>query len=104
MVLLSFLSALALVVPTTAFVVVRGVGLWRQLKHTGAALGAELSSFEQRSARAERLLAEADRSSGELELALERLRVSRARLQVLLAALDRAQSRVHWLRAFVPIR
>jgi hypothetical protein len=104
MVLLAFLCALALVLAAIVFVVVRGIGLWRQVKRTGGALSAELSSFEERSARAERLLAEADRSSRELNLALERLRTSRARLQVLVDALDRAQRRVHWLRAFVPIR
>lgn len=104
MVLLAFLCALALVLAATVFVVVRGFALWRRVKRTGRAFGAELSLFEERSARAERLLAEADRSSRELQVALERLRMSRARLQVLLDALDRAQRRVHWLRAFVPIR
>jgi hypothetical protein len=103
-VLLAFLAALALVLAATVFAVVRGIGLWRQAKRTGGAFSAELTLFEQRSARAERLLAETDRSSRELGLALERLRMSRARLQVLVDALDRAQRRVHWLRAFVPIR
>jgi hypothetical protein len=103
-VLLSFLCGLALVVAATAFVVVRGVGLWRQLKRTGGAFTAELSLFDERAARTERLLAEADRSSRELENALERLRLSRARLQVLLDALERAQERVRWLRVFLPIR
>jgi hypothetical protein len=103
-VLLSFLGALALVVAATAFVVVRGVGLWRQLKRTGGAFTAELGLFEERAARAERLLAEADRSSRELQVALERLRASQARLQVLLEALDRAQGRLRWLRVFIPVR
>jgi hypothetical protein len=103
-VLLSFLCGLALVVAATAFVVVRGVGLWRQLKRTGGALTAEVSLFDERSARTERLLAEADRSNRELEVALERLRLSRARLQVLLDALDRARARVRWLRLFLPAR
>lgn len=104
MVLLSFLCGLALVVVATAFVVVRGVGFWRQLKRTGGALTAELALFDERSARTERLLAEADRSSRELEVALERLRLSRARLHVLLEALERAQRRVRWLRVFLPVR
>jgi hypothetical protein len=104
MVLLAFLCALALVLATIVYVVVRGLELWRQMKRTGGAFEAELSLFEERSARAERLLAEAARSSSELEIALARLRVSRARLQVLVDSLERAQRRVHWLRAFVPIR
>jgi hypothetical protein len=103
-VLIAFLAGLALVVAGTAFMVVRAVGFWRQAKRTGGAFGVELSSFEERSARTERLLAEADRASNDLDAALERLRVSRARLQVLLGALDRAQARMGWLRAFVPIR
>jgi hypothetical protein len=103
-VLLSFLFGLALVIAATAFVVVRGVGLWRQLTRTGGAFTAELSLFEERSERTERLLAEADRSNRELEIALERLRLSRARLQVLLGALERARARVRWLRLFLPIR
>jgi hypothetical protein len=35
-------------------------------------------------------------------LALERLRMSQARLQVLRTALERSQDRVRWLRAFLP--
>ena len=103
MVLLSFLSGLALVAAATAFVVVRGLGLWRQLRRTGGALTAEVSLFDERAARTERLLAEADRSNRELQAALERLRLSRARLQVLLDALERARARVRWLRLFLPV-
>jgi len=103
-VLLAFLAGLALVVVGATLTVVRAVGLWRQMKRTGGTFGVELSSFEERSARTERLLAEADRASSDLDAALERLRVSRARLHVLLGALDRAQARVGWLRAFVPSR
>jgi hypothetical protein len=102
-VLVSFLSGLALVVAATAFVVVRGVGLWRQLKRTGGALTTEVSLFDDRAARTERLLAEADRSNRELQAALERLRLSRAHLQVLLEALERARARVRWLRLFLPV-
>jgi hypothetical protein len=103
-VLVGFLCGLALVVAATAFVVVRGVGLWRQLKRMGGAFTAELSRFDERSARTERLLAEAEQSNRELELALERLRLSRARLQVLIDALERARARVRWLRLFLPAR
>jgi hypothetical protein len=104
MVLLAFLAGLVLVIAATAFCVVRGFQLWRQAKATGRTLGEEVAQFDARSARTERLLAEADRSSKELEAALARLRVSRARLQVLLAALERAQARTRWLRAFLPVR
>ncbi len=103
MVLLSFLSGLALVVAATAFVVFRGFDLWRQLRRTGGALTAEVTLFDERAARTERLLVEADRSNRELQAALERLRLSRARLQVLLDALERARARVRWLRLFLPV-
>ena len=103
MVLLAFLAGLAIVIVATAVCVVRGVRLWRQMKRTSRTLGAELNTFEARTVRTEALLAEVERRSGELESALERLRVSRARLQVLRDALESAQARTRWLRAFLPI-
>jgi hypothetical protein len=103
MVLASFLFGLALVLAATVFVAVRGVGVWRVAKATGGQFTAELALFEERSARTESLLAEADASSRDLQAALERLRVSQARLQVLREALDRSQDRVRWLRVFLPL-
>lgn len=103
MVLWSFLAGLAAVVAGLAFLVVRGVALWRQAKRTGRALTSELSAFEERSARTERVLEEAGRASRDLELALERLRVSRRRLEVLRASLERSATRTRWLRAFLPV-
>ena len=102
MVLAAFLLGLLLVLVATVFVVVRGIGLWRQTKRTGRTLGSELISFEERAARAERHMSEWERSSRELELALDRLRISQARLRVLLDSVERAQSRVRWIRVFVP--
>jgi exonuclease VII small subunit len=102
-VLLSFLAGLAFVIVATAVCVVRGVRLWRQLKRASRAIGAELNTFEARTARTETLLAQVERKSGELEAALERLRISRARLQVLRDALESAQGRLRWLRALLPI-
>ena len=104
MILTAFLVGLVLVLVGLVFVVVRAVALWRQGKRTGAAFGDELALFEQRSARAERLLAEADRANQDLQAAVERLRVSRARLNVLLGSLETAQRRTRWLRAFLPVR
>jgi hypothetical protein len=104
MVLLALLVGLLAVIAATVFVVVRGLGLWRQAKSTGAALAAEVARFEERSARTERLLSEADRANRDLQVALERLHASRARLQVLTDSLARAQRRVAWLRVFLPAR
>lgn len=103
-ILLSFLAGLFLVVAASGYVAVQGVGLWRQTKRTGGAFTGELARFDERAARTERLLAEFDRSSQELVAAQERLRISRARLQVLTGSLEAAQRKTAWLRAFVPSR
>lgn len=103
MLLVAFLAGLLAVLGAAALAVVRGVALWHQAKRTGRALSAELSTFAERSARTERLLAEADASSQELQQALARLRASRARLAVLVRAVERAGARTRWLRAFLPV-
>ena len=104
MVLTAFLVGLVLSLVGLFVVVVRAVALWRQGKRTGSAFGDELALFEERSARAERLLAEADRANQDLQAAVERVRVSRARLNVLLESLETAQRSTRWLRAFLPAR
>ncbi|MCS7007477.1 MAG: hypothetical protein NZL88_07980 [Gaiellaceae bacterium] len=101
MVLAAALVALVPATAATAYALLRGIALWRQAKGTARALGAELATFEERAARAERLLAEAERGSRELEAALARLRASRERLAVLVRALERAGARTRWLRAFL---
>jgi hypothetical protein len=103
-ILTAFLVGLVLSLVGLVVVVVRGVALWRQGKRTGRAFGDELALFEERSARTERLLAEADRANQDLQAALERLRVSRAKLDVLLGSLEKAQRSTRWLRAFLPVR
>ena len=103
MVLAAFLIGLVLVMAATVVCVVRGVRMWKQMKRTSRTMGAELAAFEARTARTETLLARAESRSNELEAALERLRVSRARLQVLQDAVESAQARLRWLRAFMPI-
>jgi hypothetical protein len=104
MVLAAFLVGLVLSLGATVFAAVRGVGLWRVARRVGGEIGAELATFEERTVRTERLLAESDRASRDLQAALARLRVSQARLQVLLDAVDRSQHRVRWLRVFLPAR
>ena len=104
MVLTAFLIGLVLGLVGLFVVIVRGIALWRQGKRTGGAITSELDLFEERTARTEQLLAEAERASGDLQAAAERLRVSRARLQVLLASLETAKRRTRWLRVFLPAR
>lgn len=104
MILTAFLVGLTLALVGLFVVAIRGLALWRQAKHTGGLFTRELALFEERSARAEQLLADADRSNQELQAATERLRVSRAQLDVLLGSIETAQRRTRWLRAFLPVR
>jgi hypothetical protein len=103
-VLASFLVGLVLVVGATVFVAVRAFALWRDARGTSGRISDELSLFDERAARTERLLADAETASKELEAALERLRLSRARLDVLLDSLEAAQRRTRWLRVLLPLR
>ena len=104
MIVTAFLIGLVLTLVGTSVAVVRGVTLWRDGKRTGRAFTSELARFDERSARTERLLAEADRASQDLQAAAERLRTSRAQLDVLLGSLEAAQRRTRWLRVFLPVR
>ena len=104
MILTAFLVGLALFLVGLVVVVVRGVALWRQGKRTGGLFSSELELFEERSARAEQLLADADRANKDLQAATDRLRASRAQLDVLLASIETARRRTRWLRAFLPVR
>jgi hypothetical protein len=103
-VLTAFLIGLTLSLVGIFVVSVRGVALWRQGKRTGGSITSELALFEERTARTEQLLAEAERASQDLLAATERLRISRARLQVLLDSLETAQRRMRWLRVILPSR
>ncbi|HEU5206584.1 MAG TPA: hypothetical protein VFT94_03135 [Gaiellaceae bacterium] len=104
MILTAFLVGLVLVVVGLFVVVIRGVALWKQGKRTGKAISTELALFEERSARTEELLAEAERAQADLQAATGRLRVSRAQLQVLLGSLEGARRSTRWLRVFLPTR
>ncbi len=104
MILSAFLVGLTASLVGLFVAVVRGLALWRQGKRTGGAFTSELALFEERSARAERLLDEADRAHQDLRAATERLRVSRAQLQVLFGSIDDARRKTRWLRAFLPVR
>ena len=104
MILTAFLLGLTLALVGICIVVVRGLALWRQGKRSGRTITSELELFEERAARTEELLADAERASQDLHAATERLRVSRAQLQVLLGSLEAAQRRTRWLRVFLPTR
>jgi hypothetical protein len=103
-VLLAFLVGLVVSIAALVFCIVRGIQLWRQARRTGAVFSAEMSRFEERSLRTERLLSEYEDANEELQVALARLQVDRARLAVLTGALERAKQRTRWLRAYLPAR
>jgi hypothetical protein len=100
----AFLAGLVLSLVGVFVLGMRALELWRSVTRTGKAFSNELTLFEERSARTEQLLAEADRASQDLQAAQERLRISKARLDVLLASIDTARERTRWLRAFLPAR
>lgn len=102
MVLAAFLVALVLALAATVFAVVRGLQLYRQAKRTSRSLSEPLSAFEAKAAEVDRHLDAFEASSRELERARERLRISHARLQVLVDAVRQAQTRTRWIRAFLP--
>jgi uncharacterized protein HemX len=103
-VLTAFLIGLVLGLAGLFVVVIRGVAVWKQGKRTGKAITSELALFEERSALTEQLLADAERAQADLQAATERLRVSRAQLQVLLGSLEGARRNTRWLRVFLPTR
>ena len=104
MVLTAFLVGLVLGVVGLFVVAIRGFALWKQGKRTGKAITGELALFEERSARTEELLGDAERAQADLQAATERLRISRAQLQVLLGSLEGAKRTTRWLRVFLPTR
>lgn len=104
MILTAFLIGLALSLVGIFVVAVRGFALWRQGKRTGKLFTSELELFDERAARTEQLLADADRANEDMQAATERLRVSRAELAVLRGSIATAQRRARWLRAFLPVR
>jgi hypothetical protein len=103
-ILTAFLVGLVLSLVGLFVVALRAVALWRQGKRTGRLFGDELALFDERAARTEELLAEADRANQDLQAATARLRASRAQLDVLLGALADTQRQTRWLRVFLPVR
>jgi len=103
-ILTAFFVGLVLWLAGLFIVIVRGLELYRNGRRTSRVFGDELALFEERAARTEQLLAEADRASRDLQAATERLRVSRAQLNVLLGSIETARERTAWLRVFLPSR
>jgi hypothetical protein len=93
---------LAGVIGGIAYVVVRGIALWRQVKRTGGAFGDEAGRISEVSAQIQGHLDRASVSSGKLAEASQRLAVSRARLDVQLGAVREARHTVRRVLWFLP--
>jgi hypothetical protein len=90
------------VVGGIAYVVVRGITLWRKLKRTGGVFGDEAARISEVSAEIQGQLDRASASSARLAEASKRLALSRARLDVQLQAVREARHTVRRLLWFLP--
>ena len=93
---------LVAIVGATAYAVVRGFQLYRDLKRGGSAFSAEMGRISDVSLRVERQMVNAEAATGRLQGATGRLAASRAKLDVQLAALQEARTQVRRLFWFVP--
>ena len=104
--LMAFWIALAFllvgIVGGIAYVVVRGIAMWRQLKRTKTTIGAETARIADASALIQEHLDRANASSAQLGEAAGRLAESRAKLDVQLDALREARQTVRRVLWFVP--
>ena len=94
MVWLALIIALALTIASAIFLTLRGLEAFRAFKRLSVVAGAELERIEAASGEMERHLALAAESGTQLEASLARLRASRARLNVLTAAIADVQAAV----------
>jgi hypothetical protein len=85
-----------------AFAVVRGLQLYRDVKRSRGALSSRLHKISRTVATIEQQLAAADASVQKLAEANGRLQLSRARLDVQLAAVREARAQVRQVFWFVP--
>ena len=87
-----------------AVAVYRGICTWRQAKRTGGTITAELDRISRVAAEIDGQLERASAASDRLTEAQTRLRASRARLEVQLAAVREARGQVARVFWFVPGR
>jgi hypothetical protein len=85
-----------------AFVAYRAICAWRRVKRTGAAFTAELDRIARVTGEIEEQQVRANAAVERLADAQQQLRVSRARLDVQLAAVREARAQVARVLWFVP--
>lgn len=84
------------------YVVFRGLALWRQVKRTGGAFGAESARIAEVTEQIQEHLDRAGASSARLGAVAARLALSRAKLDVQLQAIREARHTVRRLLWFLP--
>jgi hypothetical protein len=99
LVVLALLVGFAVVVGSSAFVVVRSIALWRDFRAFSRVLGGELGRFTD---SLERLAAFEPPDTERLTTAVARMKASRERLSILTAALGRVQGQWSGLVAIYP--
>ena len=99
---LSLAVALALTIGSTVYATLKGLEAFRAVKHLSRTAGEELERISASSAGIERHLALASESGVRLEASLERLRTSRARLNVLTSALGDVRASLDRVTGIVP--
>ena len=103
---MAFWLALAVLVVAlvcgVVYAVVRALQLYREAKRVGGVLGGEVARIEVTAAQIEAHMRNADEARGRLQAASDRLAVSRAKLNVQLAALHEARAQLRRVFWFVP--
>ena len=90
------------VVAGLVYAILRGLALWRRFKRVNRGFGAEAERISVASAQIQVHLDRAGESSARLAEVAERLRVSRAKLDVQLAAIREARHTMRRLLWFLP--
>jgi hypothetical protein len=99
---LTFAAAVVAIVAGTVVAVVRGVRLWRAARQTSSRFGEALDQIEQAAAEFQVHLDAAEAGATRLGEASERLRRSRARLDVESLALPEARAMIRRLLDALP--
>jgi hypothetical protein len=99
---LSLTVAVVVTIGSAVYATSKGLDAFRALKHLGRATGDGLERIAESSAGIERHLSLASESGERLEASLERLRSSRARLNVLSSAIADVRAAVGRVTGVVP--
>ena len=90
------------VVAGTAYAVVRGIQAYREAKRVGGVLGDGVERINVSVAQIEEHLRKSDEARSRLQAATDRLALSRAKLNVQLAAVHEARAQLRRVFWFVP--